>query len=200
MGGMPPDTRQQMVLTASKMFQREGYHATSWRSLVDEAGAPWGSIHHHFPGGKSELGVAAIETGSEGVLALIDHCFSKSPDAGRAVGRWFELSRRLLTESGYSAGCPVATVALETAVTPGPLHESTRSAFDAWEKCLASHLRRAGASRRAAADGAVAVLALLEGALLLSRVRGSTAPMMTAARNAEAIATAAVEGGPATQP
>jgi len=186
-----------MVLTASKMFQREGYHATSWRSLVDEAGAPWGSIHHHFPGGKSELGVAAIEAGSGGVLELIDHCFSKAPDAGRAVGRWFELSGRLLSESRYSAGCPVATVALETAVTPGPLHEAARCAFDAWERRLASHLRRAGASRRSAADAAVAVLALLEGALLLARVRGNTAPMRTAARNAEAIATAAVEGASA---
>src|SRR5271165_2818167 len=105
---MARDTRRQMIETAARMFQRDGYHATSWRSLVEEADAPWGSIHHHFPGGKSELGVAAIEAGSEGVLSLIDHCFAKATDAGRAVARWFELSGRLLTESGYSAGCPVA--------------------------------------------------------------------------------------------
>lgn len=197
---MPQDTRRQMIEAAARMFQRDGYHATSWRSLVEEADAPWGSIHHHFPGGKSELGVAAIEAGSEGVLALIDHCFSKTTDVGQAVGRWFELSGRLLTESGYSAGCPVATVALETGATPGPLHDATRSAFDAWERRLASHLRRVGASRRSAADAAVAVLALLEGALLLARVRGSAAPMRTAARNAEAIATAAVEVVLATRP
>jgi TetR/AcrR family transcriptional repressor of lmrAB and yxaGH operons len=176
-----------MVHTAARLFQRDGYHATSWRTLVHEAGTPWGSIHHHFPGGKDELGVAAVETGSDGVLALIDHCFAGQPDAGRAVGRWFELSGRLLVESGYSSGCPVATVALETAASPGALQEATRAAFAAWEKRLALHLREAGADRARAADAALSVLTLLEGALLLSRTRGSLIPMRTASRHARAI-------------
>jgi TetR/AcrR family transcriptional repressor of lmrAB and yxaGH operons len=191
---MAQDTRRQMILAASRMFQRDGYHATSWRSLVEEAGTPWGSIHHHFPAGKSELGVAAIEVGSDGVLALIDHCFARESDAGRAVARWFETSGRLLVDSDYASGCPVATVALETAASPGPVHDATRTAFDAWERSLAAHLRRLGASRRDAASAAVTILALLEGALLLSRVRGSTDPMKAAARSAEAAAAAAVEG------
>lgn len=181
-----------MIYTAARLFQRDGYHATSWRSLVEEAGTPWGSIHHHFPGGKDELGVAAIEAGSEGVIALIDHCFTEQPDAGRAVVRWFELSGRLLVDSGYTSGCPVATVALETATSPGALKEATRAAFAAWEKHLGFHLRKAGASRARAADAATSVLALLEGALLLSRTRGSLTPMRTASRHAQAIVVEAV--------
>lgn len=176
-----------MIYTAARLFQRDGYHATSWRSLVEEAGTPWGSIHHHFPGGKDELGVAAVETGSKGVIALIDHCFTEQPDARRAVARWFELSGRLLVDSGYASGCPVATVALETAANPGALKEATRAAFAAWEKRLALHLRKAGASRARAADAALSVLTLLEGALLLSRTRGSLIPMRTASRHAQAI-------------
>ncbi len=191
---MTQDTRRLMILTASRMFQRDGYHATSWRSLVEEAGAPWGSIHHHFPGGKSELGVAAIELGSDGVLALIEHCFAAEPDARRAVARWFELSGKMLIDSGYASGCPVATVALETAVSPGPVHDATRSAFDAWEKRLAAHLRRLGAKRGDAAETAVVVLTLLEGGILLSRVRGDTGPLRTAARNAVVAVAAVVPG------
>jgi TetR/AcrR family transcriptional regulator, lmrAB and yxaGH operons repressor len=185
---VPSDTREQMIYTAARLFQRDGYHATSWRSLVEEAGTPWGSIHHHFPGGKDELGVAAIDAGSVGVIALIDHCFKGQPDAGRAVARWFELSGRLLVDSGYAAGCPVATVALETAANRGALHEATRAAFSAWEKRLSFHLRRAGASRASAADVGTSVLILLEGALLLSRTRGSLTPMRVASRHAQAIA------------
>jgi TetR/AcrR family transcriptional regulator, lmrAB and yxaGH operons repressor len=186
-----------MIVTASRLFQRDGYHATSWRSLVEEAGTPWGSIHHHFPGGKDELGAAAVEIGSDGVLALIDHCFAEQADAGKAVARWFELSARLLLASEYATGCPVATVALETAVSQGALRDATRSAFAAWETRLASHVRRAGASRARAADAAVSILALLEGGLLLSRTRGSIAPMRVTARRARAIALEAV-GGPST--
>jgi TetR/AcrR family transcriptional repressor of lmrAB and yxaGH operons len=176
-----------MIMTAARLFQRHGYHATSWRGLVDEAGAPWGSIHHHFPGGKTELGVAALEAGSAAVLALIDHCFSEVADPAGAVGRWFELSGELLVGSGYESGCPVATVALETIAGPAAVKEAARAAFEAWEKRLAAHLRRAGVSRARAIDTAISVLALLEGALLLARVHGDPGPMRVASRNAQVI-------------
>jgi TetR/AcrR family transcriptional repressor of lmrAB and yxaGH operons len=176
-----------MITTAARLFQRDGYHATSWRGLVEEAEAPWGSIHHHFPGGKTELGVAAIEAGSAGVISLIDHCFAEQPDPGRAVARWFELSAKLLVDTGYESGCPVATVALETLSGPAPVRDAARAAFDAWEARLASHLRRAGVSRARAADAAASVLALLEGAMLLARVQGSERPMRVASRHAQEI-------------
>jgi len=185
-----------MIITAVRLFQRDGYHATSWRGLVKEAGTPWGSVHHHFPGGKDELAAAAIETGSQGVIALIDHCFAQERDAASAVALWFELSRRSLVESAYAAGCPVATVALETTSTPGAVHDATQTAFSDWERRLASHFRRAGFSRAKATDTAIVVLALLEGAMLLSRVRGSVEPMRAASRRAQAIV---AESGPSAR-
>jgi TetR/AcrR family transcriptional repressor of lmrAB and yxaGH operons len=181
------DTRQQMITTAARLFQREGYHATSWRRLVDESGAPWGSIHHHFPGGKEELGVAAIEAGRDGVIALIDHCFSEESVAAGAVGRWFELTSRRLVATGFESGCPVATTALELVADRGPVQDATRASLAAWEKRLAFHLRRAGVTRGLAADAAVSVLALMEGGLLLARVRGNVSPMRVASRDAQAI-------------
>jgi TetR/AcrR family transcriptional repressor of lmrAB and yxaGH operons len=184
---VPNDSRQQMILTAVRLFQRDGFHATSWRGLVKEADAPWGSVHHHFPGGKEELAAAAIDAGSQGVIAVIDHCFAQQPDPRSAVALWFEITTRSLIESAYQAGCPVATVALETSTSPGAVHDATASAFTAWERRLASHLRRAGATRAKAAETAVVVLALLEGAMLLSRVRGSVQPMRAASRSAQAV-------------
>ena len=64
-------TRQQMIETGVRLFQRGGYYATTWRGLVEEAGAHWGSINHHFPGGKQELAIEAIRVGAAGVDALI---------------------------------------------------------------------------------------------------------------------------------
>jgi TetR/AcrR family transcriptional regulator, lmrAB and yxaGH operons repressor len=182
-----------MIRTAVRLFQRDGYHATSWRGLVEEAGAPWGSIHHHFPGGKAELGVAALEDGKTGVLALIDCCFAGNDEPAAAVARWFELSGKLLVKSGYEAGCPIATVALETLSGPDDVKATARDAFASWEACLATHLRRSGLSRGRAADAAVSVLALLEGALLLSRVQADLRPLRIAGRQAKTLIDAAFE-------
>ena len=189
---MAADTRRQMITAAVRLFQRDGYNATSWRGLVEAAGAPWGSIHHHFPGGKAELGAAAIEAGRDAVSAIIERCFAEQGDVSKAVGRWFDLSARLLAESGYEAGCPVATVALETVGGPEPVRHATRGALETWQRQLAAHLRRGGVSRARAEGAATSVLALLEGSLLLSRVQGSDRPMRVAARQARAIVAAAV--------
>lgn len=179
---MTSHTREQMVDAAALLFQREGYHATSWRRLVDESGAPWGSIGHHFPGGKEELGVAAIERGGAAVTALIEHCFARRRSAALAIGDWFAFSARMLEDTGYATGCPVATVALETAATSPALADASRTAFAGWERALRTGLTAHGLARAPAAALAGTVLTLMEGALIRARVERSTAPMTAAGR------------------
>ncbi len=189
-------TRERMIETAARLFQRDGYCSTSWRALVEQAGTPWGSIHHHFPGGKEELGVAAIDAGGEAVAALIDHCFGDGAEPSAAVARWFALSAELLKLSDYTAGCPLATVALETAASSPAMRSATRRAFRRWQAQLATHLRAGGATPHAARDAAEALLALLEGALLLARVQETQRPLRTASRHAEAVIRAALGADP----
>ena len=188
-------TRERMIETAARLFQRDGYHATSWRGLVEEAGTPWGSIHHHFPGGKEELGVAAIDAGAAAVAALIRHSFETDPRPAVAVALWFRLSADLLVLSDYSAGCPVATVALETASTLPAMRQATHRAFELWQAELTNRLRAAGVSARPAREAAETVLVLLEGGLLLARIEQARRPIENAARQAEAVVRSAL-GGP----
>jgi TetR/AcrR family transcriptional repressor of lmrAB and yxaGH operons len=190
---MASDTRQQMIEAAARLFQRDGYHATSWRRLVQEAGTPWGSIHHHFPGGKEELGVVAVDAGADAVAALIEFCFTESPDPASALGRWFELSGNMLADSAYTAGCPVATVALETCGISDPMRQATRRAFVRWQELIAAALRDAGAADARAQEAAMGVLVLLEGGLLLTRVHGNNRPLQAAARQAQAVVRTALE-------
>jgi TetR/AcrR family transcriptional repressor of lmrAB and yxaGH operons len=174
---MAEETRERMVDAAALLFQREGYHATSWRRLVDESGAPWGSISHHFPGGKEELGVAAIGRSAGAVSALIAHGFAEHPRPADAVAAWFTTSAQLLETTGYAAGCPVATVALETGATSPALAAASRAAFESWEGLLRTRLRERGLGRARAASLAGTILTLMEGALVRARVERTTAPL-----------------------
>jgi TetR/AcrR family transcriptional repressor of lmrAB and yxaGH operons len=188
---MAQDTRQQMIETAARMLQRDGYHATTWRGVVEESSMPWGSIAHHFPGGKEELALAALQTSSDAVAALIEQCLDEAPEAADGIARWLTKSAELLEKGRYQAGCPLATVTLETAPLSDSLTAASRSAFSRWERIVADRLRRAGASKASAEAAAEGILALLEGGLILARVRGSARPMKTAAKHARAIASAA---------
>jgi TetR/AcrR family transcriptional repressor of lmrAB and yxaGH operons len=169
-----------MVETASRLFQRDGYSGTSWRGLVEEAGTPWGSVHHHFPGGKVELAVAAIGFGGEAGSGLIAHCFATQPDPATAVREMFRLSAAEMEASGYTAACPVASVAIETVPKSDAMATAAVAAFTGWEKLIARRLRDAGMKKKRARGLSRLTLTMLEGALVRSRIERSTVPLTEA--------------------
>ena len=170
-------TRQRMIETAVHLFRKQGYHATSWRTLVETAGTPWGSAYHHFPGGKEQLGVAAIELGSDMIVAQMQRLFAETRSAAGAVRGWCRSSAEALAESDFTEGCPVATVALESTPESAAITEASRKAFDRWRGLLRDHLVSVGVRRKRAAELATLVLANVEGGLLLARVCRSKEPL-----------------------
>lgn len=174
------DTRQRMIETAVSLFQKSGYHATSWRTLVEAAGTPWGSQHHHFPGGKEELGVAAVALGGGGVADAIDRTFAQAGSAAEAIRAWCRLNAELLEKSGFVRGCPIATVALEASADSEALRAAVKKTFERWKRLLAKHLRAEGIEGGRAAELATLSLLTLEGALLLARVQRSREPLLLA--------------------
>ena len=58
----PPKSRQRQALVwaAAKLFRRQGYSGTGLRDILAASGAARGSLYHHFPGGKEEIGAAAV--------------------------------------------------------------------------------------------------------------------------------------------
>lgn len=196
-----PSPREQMILTAATLFQRDGYRSTSWRKLVQESGAPWGSAHHYFPGGKEQLGVAAIGAAAQSVADLITHSFAGG-GAAEGVTCLFAASAGRLERSGFNAGCPVTTVALETVPESPAMTTACRDAFTLWLDTLAGELRRCGLADDRAAAQAMAVLSMFEGSLILARVSQSVEPMRAGAAVAAGLladdlgSAVAADGGP----
>jgi TetR/AcrR family transcriptional repressor of lmrAB and yxaGH operons len=177
----PATTRQRMVQATERLLRRRGYAAASWRNVVHEAAAPWGSAYHHFPEGKEQLAAEAVALGGSHVGAALDTALQSTGTVAAAVRRWFALAAENLKGSDFQDGCPVATVALETAPQSATLTGACSTAFARWESTLASAIAREGCSRRRAGELATLVVANLEGALLLSRVRRDTRPLRLAA-------------------
>jgi TetR/AcrR family transcriptional repressor of lmrAB and yxaGH operons len=182
-----------MIETAGRLLRQHGYHATSWRHLVDEAGTPWGSAHHHFPGGKEQLGIAAIELGARAVVERIGLLLAKHETIPRAVKAWCKASAADLEQSDFRDGCPIATVALETSGDSAALSAACREAFDLWKTCIAGELVKAGVRRKRASELATIVLVNVEGALLVARASRSVAPLSLTGELLEPLLQAEIE-------
>lgn len=176
-----------MVEAASRLFQACGYRGTSWRQLVRESGTPWGSIQHHFPGGKEELGIAAVEHGADLLGQFLESCFANAPSPAEALKLWFEASASLLEAQDFRYGCAVAAVTLDTDETTSALQTACAKAFDSWERTVRDALVRSGVPPSRASALATSCVAGFEGALLLSRARASVEPLRQTATTLSAL-------------
>src|SRR5207248_1290430 len=82
---MATTTKDRILDTSAELFRRQGYMGTGLKQLVAEAGAPFGSIYHFFPGGKEELGAETIRRSGALYLQLFVAIAAEAPDAPSAA-------------------------------------------------------------------------------------------------------------------
>ncbi len=165
-----------MIDTAATLFQRQGYAATGWRQVVAESDTPWGSQAHHFPGGKEQLAAAALAHAGAGYERLVRQAFAREHPAD-AIRSWASLAGQVLAGTGWSDGCPVATVTLERAHESDAIGDVCHTVLASWQAAIADGLIAAGCENERAGRLATLALASIEGALVLARSERSPRPL-----------------------
>lgn len=174
-------TRDNLINAMTDALQRKGLHGVGLNELLDIAGAPKGSLYHHFPGGKSELAVAAIERIGERIDSLFSQLFSHQPDPLNAMHSWLQAALQQLESSGFERGCPLATIALESGPEDVEIRAALQHSFTAVRQALSVQLHAYGYPREQADNLAALFVAIYEGGLLQARVAGSSEPLRRAA-------------------
>lgn len=170
-------SRDAFVAATGRLLRQQGYAATGLNEIVAESGAPKGSLYFHFPGGKEELAVAAMEREGARLGAAIASILSSEEDLSRALARLLDTLAAGLERSDYRDGCPIATVALEAAADSDAIQTGAAAAFASWQRVLERRLIAAGLTPQRAARRAVLVLAAFEGALVLARAQRDLGPI-----------------------
>jgi AcrR family transcriptional regulator len=148
------------------------------REIVIEADAPRGSLQHYFPGGKEELVSDALlwagDLSARRIKRSLNELKSRKPSAllTSIVDGW----RRDLTNERFSAGCPLVAAAADTAATSKVLRQVLRRAFDGWLEPLSESLVELGVPSERSDNLAIVVIAALEGAIILARIRRDLSP------------------------
>ncbi len=164
----PDGSRAALIETAATLFRRQGYAATGLNQILDDAGVKAGSLYHHFPGGKQELAAAVVESAGTQIERVLRAALAGDVEVVAVVDRWLDrLAAGLVAD--YRDGCPVEPIATESVHASQLVRRSAAKAFDSWCAILAERLRRDGWDDDRARDTALAVISIIEGALVLSR-------------------------------
>jgi TetR/AcrR family transcriptional repressor of lmrAB and yxaGH operons len=181
------ETRARLVNATRTLIEAQGYFGTGLNQILAESGAPRGSLYFHFPPGKDGLVTAALSDAGDEITELITELEANAPTALAMVQQLFDAFADRMQASDYTKGCPLATVALEVAASHDALQAVCAEAYLTWQQALASRLISEGHSTASAEELSSSVLALIEGALLLGRVRRSRLPLEQARRTAETL-------------
>ena len=175
---MTKTTRDKLIDAMIDALQRKGLHGVGLSELLAAADAPKGSLYHHFPNGKTELAVAAIERVGQRAEQAFAALFERQSDPLDALSTWLQGALGQLQESAFERGCPLATVALESGPEDQEIRAALANAFIVIRQALQQQLQRHAYPQP---EGLAALfVALYEGGLLQARVAGSSEPLKQA--------------------
>lgn len=168
--------------TAMRLFRRQGYASTGLQQIVEESGAPRGSLYHYFPSGKEALAEAAVQLAGAQIAEMLSDLASRHRKPETFLRAYCRVMAGWMAESGYRSGCPIATTLLETVPGSPTITAAGREAIGEWTDIVAGVLEREGTDRRTARTRARLVISAMEGALVLARLQQSTRPILDVAK------------------
>ena len=173
-------TRDRIVDAACDLVFERGVAGLNLDEVREATGTSKSQLYHYFED-KADLIKAVVDRQAERVLDVHRPALD-AVDGWTALRRWRNLVVRLVRGAGCHGGCPVGSLASELA----ELDESSRlrltDVFAQWEEMIAQALRRMVYSGELARSAdvkqlSIALMASLQGGLLLSKTSRSVRPL-----------------------
>ncbi len=169
--------RDQIIEATCELFEMQGYHATGLNQIIKKSGSPKGSLYYYFPGGKEELTAEAINYTGQIILQRIESSLATIEDPAVAISTFILFVAQNVHASGYRAGGPITTVALETATTSEKLSEECAKIYQSWQTAFTKKLLQSNYNPQQAESLAATIIASLEGGIILSRTYKNVKPL-----------------------
>lgn len=182
------ETRARLIRAAVTLYQTQGYHATGVAAILSHAGVPKGSLYHHFPKGKQELTVAAVDWLAQEMSTRFARAADGKVSAEKQVSRLFTDTAAWLEAHDYAQGALLSLLAQEVETSETALRARIAQAYRDATTQLAQSLEIAGADMPE--ELATTVLAALDGGVARARAQRSTVGLHRAGEMLAAVARA----------
>jgi len=171
----PSGTRKKMLVSAAEVMRERGAAGVTIDEVLARSGAPRGSVYHHFPEGRNQILIEALQYAGDSITATIDDYVARG--AKVLLREYVEFWVGLLAECDFSAGCPVVAAAIGSADDELGLSADAGIILDRWCTTLTRAFVADGFDDADAASLAVMSISALEGAIVLCRSTRSAVPL-----------------------
>jgi TetR/AcrR family transcriptional repressor of nem operon len=175
------ETRRRIVNAAAELVFEQGVAHTTIEDVRAAADVSSSQLYHYFDD-KPALVRAVVDHQADTIVAGQETFDLSSLDGLRAWRDWVIEHQRELNCSG---GCPIGSLGSELAETDPEARAQVADGFKRWEAAIQTGLREMHARGRLTPDTdpatlALALLAALQGGLLLTQIERHTKPLEAA--------------------
>jgi TetR/AcrR family transcriptional regulator, lmrAB and yxaGH operons repressor len=163
----------EMMERALDLFRTYGFEGVSLRQLAETMGLEKASLYYRFPGGKEEIALAVVQAVDAGIReAVFKPLYNEALSPKRRVQLACEGLREFYGGGTKPCTLDVMSIAGRSTTIGKVLSQTLRD----WETAFAAVSASNGVTPREARERAEEAILRLEGALILSRVKGDVAP------------------------
>ncbi|WP_224995613.1 TetR/AcrR family transcriptional regulator [Cesiribacter sp. SM1] len=185
----PEVTRDTILQEAGALFNTHGYKATSISHITDATGFTKGAIYRHFRS-KEELEKETLHYLSSVMFGKVGAVIRAQPTAGAKLRALIGFFESYVNNPPLKGGCPLLNVAIEADDAHPPLREEANRILSTLKNSLVHILTRGIEFKQIREDVdkefyATIFIASLEGAIMMSKLRGNNEDMKKVIRHLE---------------
>lgn len=171
-------TRNKLIRAAITQFQIRGFYGCSTQDILDFSKVPRGSLYHHFPGGKTDLAIACVQTITEDVIERVRELRLKGNSSRQVMEKLAAGIAHWLEEKDWKEGSLIPALTHEFAGKDAKMHEVLQQSYLAILAEFTQMVEVEGYGLDEARVIAMRFLAQLDGGVNLSRALKSQSPLV----------------------
>lgn len=185
----PERTREKILKKSGVLFNTQGYKATSISNITDATGFTKGAIYKHFKS-KEDLERESLGHLSLQMFAKLRRVIQEEPTAARKLKAVFYFFESYITDPPLKGGCPLLNAAIESDDTNPALRKESVKILNIMRDSLIKVLEN-GIQRNQIVPAidkqyyATLIIASLEGAIMMSKLRGDNQDIKRVIRHLE---------------
>ena len=181
MSGKGARTREQVLEQAAALFNKHGYHGASISDVMSATGLKKGGIYRHFSS-KEQLALEAFRFAADKMQQRFAEALAGKVSVRERLEAVIGVYARIPVDPPVPGGCPILNASVEADDDNPELRAEARRVLNGLRRLLRSWFEegRAGGELNGPSDVEAAAnvfVAQLEGAVMLSKLYGSQAPM-----------------------
>lgn len=163
---MTSATRQEILNITLELFREHGYDGTSIALISNRTGLGKASLYHHFPGGKEQMRQELVHLVADWFLPRLEQLRDKTTPARERLKLFLNEIDSFF--GGGQRGCLIAALAVGAA--DSACRAELSGILNTWIGALADLAESEGVPANDAQTRAEDCVAIIEGALLVSRI------------------------------